>query len=202
MPKWKTLPGETPIDDISGLKLAGIRTRKELSFAEAANILKATVKYLHGKPRRRAAPFDLRWCLRLHREMFGDVWAWAGKPRRSDLNIGVPWHQAEIQLQNVLDDLAYWEEHWPSVLEQAVHLHHRTVQIHPFLGGNGRWSRMLANIWLRLHDHPITMWPEQTIGTVSPIRSEYLDAIKLADKGQMGPLMGLHSRFSGESACR
>ncbi len=196
MPKWKFLPGETPIDDISGLKLTGITTRGQLSVAEAENILKATVKYLFGKLSRRAAPFHLRWCLRLHSEMFGEVWMWAGKPRRCDLNIGVAWHQVEIELHSMLEDLAYREEHWPDVLEQAVYLHHRAVQIHPFLNGNGRWSRMLANIWLRLHDRPITEWPEQTIGDVSPVRSEYLDAIKLADNGEMGPLIELHARFS------
>jgi Fic-DOC domain mobile mystery protein B len=200
MSNWNSLPGETPIDDISGLKPAGITTRKQLSLAEAENILKATVKYLHGKPSRRTAPFDLRWCLRLHRDMFGDVWTWAGKPRRCDLNIGVAWHQVEIQLLDMLGDLAYREEHWPDVLEQAVHLHHRAVYIHPFMGGNGRWSRMLANIWLRLHDHPITMWPEQTIGGVSRVRSEYLAAIKLADNGEMEPLIELHARFSVSAA--
>ena len=40
--------------------------------------------------------------------------------------------------------------------EQAVLLHHRAVQIHPFENGNGRWSRLLANIWLKKHAHPIT----------------------------------------------
>ena len=45
---WETLPGETPIGDISGLKIKGITTRKQLSFAEAENILEATVKYLEG----------------------------------------------------------------------------------------------------------------------------------------------------------
>jgi len=108
--------------------------------------------------------------------------------------------QVEIQLLDMLEDLTYREEHWPDVLEQAVHLHHRAVYIHPFMGGNGRWSRVLANIWLRLHNHPITMWPEQTIGGVSPVRSEYLAAIKLADHGEMGPLIELHARFSVSAA--
>lgn len=43
MAVWETLPGETPIDDISGLKIVGITTRKQLSFVEAENILEATV---------------------------------------------------------------------------------------------------------------------------------------------------------------
>ena len=32
------------------------------------------------------------YLLRLHKEMFGDVWKWAGKFRERDTNIGVPSH--------------------------------------------------------------------------------------------------------------
>jgi Fic-DOC domain mobile mystery protein B len=196
MEKWEFLPGETPLDDISGLKLKEVRTRKQLSLVEAQNVLKATVKYLAAKPNRRLAPFDLNWFLKLHGEMFGDVWEWAGKPRRIDLNIGVAWHQVELELHNLVNDLEYWEANWPDVLEQAVYLHHRAVHVHPFMNGNGRWARMLANIWLRLHDCEVTRWPEEAIGIVSPIRNEYLTAIQSADQGEMRLLLDLHRRFS------
>ncbi len=176
MAKWQTLPGETPIDDISGLKLKGVRTRKQLAAVEAENVLKATVKYLAARPSRRLAPFDLNWMFKLHSEMFGDVWDWAGKPRQVDLNIGVVWYQVEAELQNLINDLEYWEKNWPDLVEQAAHLHHRAVHIHPFANGNGRWARMLANIWLRVHDRDVTTWPEETIGAVSPIRDEYSES--------------------------
>src|SRR5260370_38692701 len=99
------IPGETPIDDISGLKLKGITLRKELNEVEARNILKATVKYLGGRLSRRTAPFNLSWCLRLHREMFGDVWRWAGKPRDKAVNIGVATHQTNSGPYHVLTNL-------------------------------------------------------------------------------------------------
>jgi hypothetical protein len=66
------------------------------------------------------------------------------------------------------------------------------------MNGNGRWARMLANIWLRLQDGGVTIWPEETIGAVSPIRDEYLKAIKAADQGDIGPLLELHRRFSAK----
>ena len=198
METWETLPGETPIDDTSGLKLKDVRTRKELAFVEAENVRTVVVKYLAAKPSRRLAPFDLSWSLKLHQEMFGDVWEWAGRPRQVDLNLGLPWHQVQVDLKNLFDDLAFWEKNWPDVLEQATHLHHRAVHIHPFVDGNGRWARMLANIWLQLHDCPITVWPEETIGTVSKIRDKYLEAISAADKGEIGPLIELHRRFSDD----
>jgi hypothetical protein len=37
--------GETPLDDISGLKIEGITTRNELDESEAENILDAFLKY-------------------------------------------------------------------------------------------------------------------------------------------------------------
>ena len=90
MTLWHTLPGETPIEDISGLKIKGISRRDELNIYEARNVLKAVEKYLLGRrPTVKKAPFDFSWVLRLHREMFGDVWKWAGKVRTNRTNIGV-----------------------------------------------------------------------------------------------------------------
>jgi Fic-DOC domain mobile mystery protein B len=192
---WELLPGETPID-VSGLKRKGIGTRVELNQAEAENIRKAVMRYLAAKPSRRSAPFTLSWAQRLHKQMFGDVWKWAGEFRQQNLNLGCDWHQVSMQLQTALDDLAFWEEQGDPLLDQAMRLHHRTVRIHPFLNGNGRWARMLANIWLRRHGHAITNWPEETIGAKSPIRDEYIAAIRAADEGDEDPLKDLHAQFT------
>ena len=194
---WNTIPGETPID-ISGLKVSGIRNREELSVAEAENVRKAIVKYLGGPLTRRTAKFDLPWMQKLHREMFRDVWKWAGEVRTTDLNLGPPWYQVSTQLHDLCADLAYWKTHWPDVVEQAAHLHHRAVQIHPFLNGNGRWSRLLANIWLKLHKLPVTEWPEEAIGETSVIRDDYLAAVRAADSGDYAPLIELHRLFAAK----
>lgn len=194
---WEPIPGETPIDDVSVLKLA-IRTRSELNDAEAANIRRAVVKYLSKRPSRRTAKFDLAWLLRLHREMFGDVWKWAGTVRVRPVNIGVPFYQIQLELQKLLGDLSVWGESRMDLVEQAARLHYRAVAIHPFLNGNGRWSRLLANIWLRLNRVPLTNWPDDAIGTESCLRAEYIAAIKEVDlKGDYDPLIAMHRRFSG-----
>ncbi len=199
MTDWATLPGETPIDDISGLKVKFITTRSELNKVEAENIRKAVVKYLAAKPTPRMAPFDVAWVLQVHREMFGDVWTWAGRVRGSVTNIGVATRQIEVSLTSLLRDLAFWEQEGEDRLKQAVMLHHRAVQIHPFLSGNGRWARLLANIRLRLLDHQLTEWPEATIGTESVIRAEYLAAIRTADNGDYDALWDLHRRFTADA---
>lgn len=191
----KTLPGETPIDDISGLRNKDISTRSQLNAAEAENILKATLKYLAGRPSRRAAPFSVPWMLKLHREMFGDVWKWAGEIRSCELNIGVPFYQVRQDLLVLAEDLATWRQFDHDLVEQAVRLHYRAVCIHPFLNGNGRWARMLANILLKQNRSPIVEWPETVIGSESTVRKEYIAAIKDADRGDEEPLIALHRRF-------
>lgn len=195
MARWEPIEGETPIDDRSGLLLKHVRSRRQLNVAEAMNIQKTVVKYLAARPSVRSAPFHIDWCLKLHREMFGDVWNWAGQVRRTDLNLGVPPFRIEVDLQQLMDDLRFWQNE-PTMhhTEVAARLHHRAVFIHPFLNGNGRWSRMLANIYLRQAGRPLTRWPEQTLGESSIIRSEYLRAIRLADAGNYVPLIELHRR--------
>jgi Fic-DOC domain mobile mystery protein B len=194
------IPGETPIDDLSGLKVKGIRTRRELNHLEAQNILKATEKYFLGRLTSRKAPFDYTWVLRLHGEMFGEVWAWAGTLRTHPTNIGVPPRQIEQLLADLLLRLPFWkDEPW---FTQAAMLHHEAVRIHPFMNGNGRWSRMLTNIWLRRNGQPHTLWPEETVGAESEVRKAYLSAVKTADEGEYGPLTELHEQFTPKKKTR
>src|SRR5665213_3177078 len=196
----RSISGETPIDDLSDLKVKGIRTLRELNQLEAQNILKATEKYFLGRLTTRKAPFDYSWVLRLHGEMFGEVWAWAGTLRTHPTNIGVIQSQIEQLLADLLLRLPYWKnEPW---FMQAAMLHHEAVRIHPFTNGNGRWSRMLANVWLRRHGQPHTLWPEETVGARSEVCKAYLSAVKAADEGEYGLLAALHRRFTPEKKIR
>jgi Fic family protein len=79
----------------------------------------------------------------------------------------------------------------------AAEFHHRAVWVHPFEDGNGQWARVLANIWLMQHDQPATIWPATDLcDTESPIRSEYIAAMKQADLKIYRPLIDLHKKFS------
>lgn len=201
MTEWQPILGETPIDP-SGLvpRLCGVvRTRKQLDVEEAENIRRAIVKYLAGPPgtpSARKAPFDLNWILRLHREMLDRVWVYAGRVRTMELNMGVPPWNVQADLENMLRDLRAWEDSGMPLAEQAAHVHYRAVHIHPFEGGNGRWARLLANIWLKQHRARIVRWPEGGIGRTSPIRDEYMAALRAADQGDRDALIELHRRYS------
>jgi Fic-DOC domain mobile mystery protein B len=165
-----------------------------LAKAEAQNVAEAFSKYLISTPSEKRAPFDFKWLLKLHKEMFGDVMKSAGTPRTENLNLGVEWTQIPNQLAVLIDDLHQWTNYnWP-IEEQAVHLHHRSVHVHPFKNGNGRWARLLANIWLARHGSPIVAWPDVSQDG-SSVRDEYIEAIKAADAGTFGPLAELHKSF-------
>ena len=196
MASWEPIEGETPIDP-SYLKDKSIKTREQLNIAEAKNILKPIVKYLGAKPSKKIAPFDLSWFQQLHEEMFCDVWEYAGKFRQEDLNLGSKWQNVQTELSQLEGDIAYWIEHKTyEPLELSVRIHFRAVTIHPFSNGNGRWSRLLGNIFLKQNDHPLVKWPEETIGVEKSIaRDAYLGAVKKADTGDLIELIGLHEKY-------
>jgi Fic-DOC domain mobile mystery protein B len=191
------LPGETPLDDLSGLKDSSITTRGRLNEVEAENVRKAATRYLLSKPTKRTAPFTLAWARRLHKQMFGDVWTWAGEFRRVNvIPVGVDWQQIEVNVQSLLDNLMQWEQVGAPPPEIAAMLHHKAVSIHPFLNGNGRWARMLANIWLRRHGHRHTVWPDAMNGSESTIRGDYMKALKSADEGDYTALIEQHRQYA------
>jgi len=186
------LPGETPLDDATGLKVRGITLRRELSIVEAENIRKVLSKYFADPPTPEIAPFDFEWAKGLHGEMYGEVWEWAGQFRTRNYNIGCPWAHVQENLYNLLEDLKAWEETGMDLIEQATRLHHRAVEIQPFVNGNGRWGRMLTNIWLALHGSSYVAWPEDAIGSESTIRGDYIRALQDADAGDIQPFLEMH----------
>ncbi len=189
----------TYIDDISGLKLPKTKayTMDEIYFYEAKNITKAAIKYLSAKPSKKSAPFTFEWFLKLHKEMFDDVWEWAGKIRQIDLSIGIKPYLISTELKKLADDIKFWEENGSfEIVEIAARIHHRAVFIHPFLNGNGRWARMLANIYLKQNDLKPTFWNENLLSKTNPTRKEYIKALKLADNGDFSLLIKLQKRTS------
>jgi Fic-DOC domain mobile mystery protein B len=179
--------GETPLDDISGLKLKKITSRKELDEAEAQNILKAYIRYTLTPSTLKKIEFNLSFFRKLHYDMFGDVWSWAGEFRTTQTSIGVEAnkiHQALYQLQ---DDLKYWEKEW-DYHETATRLHHTLVKIHPFPNGNGRWARLATDLWLLKMGQKVLSWGGN-ITEISTARTEYIHALKEADNGSYERLM-------------
>jgi Fic family protein len=60
-------------------------------------------------------------------------------------------------------------------------LHHRLVFIHPFPNGNGRFSRLFADIFLINNNEDRFTWGQTNLLQDGAMRQEYLKALKLAD---------------------
>ena len=191
----KPIDDATPLDDISGLKLSKSKAYmiRDIYNEEALNIASATLKYLSAPPSKKEAPFSYEWLLQLHEEMFGNVWDWAGKLRQDELSIGIKAYLVSTELKKLVDDIAYWDKHQTyDVAETVARIHHRAVQIHPFQNGNGRWSRMLANIYLRQNGLMPVKWQEDALAKENPKRVQYIQALKMADDGNYNALIEMH----------
>ncbi len=192
---YSTKPNATPLDDISGLKLPKdkVYTIKDIYEAEANNIALATLKYFSSIPSKKIAPFTYEWMQQLHQEMFGNVWEWAGKFRTTELSIGIKAYQIPTALKELVDDINYWDKHKTfDIYEISARLHHKAVQIHPFKNGNGRWSRMLSNIYLHQNGSMPIKWQKNLLSKENPKRDKYIQALKSADKGDYAMLIKMH----------
>jgi len=173
--------GETPLDDISGLKAKNITTRKKLDEVEAQNILKAYVKYTLTPSKLKKVDFDFVFFRKLHKDMLSDVWSWAGEFRTFRTSIGIEANQIHQALYHLQDDLKFWEKNW-DYKDTAVRLHHTLVKIHPFPNGNGRWARLVTDLWLLKNGYSMLEWGGN-ITEISVARSEYIVGLKEADSG-------------------
>lgn len=73
--------------------------------------------------------------------------------------------------------------------EIAVRFHHRLVQIHPFPNGNGRVSRLMADIIYQKLENKTLYWGNTDIVNVSEVRSKYISALRMADAGDYSSLL-------------
>ncbi|MCH9739432.1 MAG: mobile mystery protein B [Epsilonproteobacteria bacterium] len=174
--------GETPLDDISGLKIANISTRAELDEVEADNILDAYLKYTISPENIKGIKFDTLFLQQLHRDMFGNVWSWAGDFRTTQTSIGIEAVNIRQALYQLMDDLIFWESAW-DYQDTATRLHYSLVKIHPFINGNGRCGRLFTDLWLLSQNHEMLEWGSSSIDDENESRREYINALRAVDSG-------------------
>lgn len=178
----------TPLtpDESKGLIPSHVTLRRELNELEQKNILKAD----QWAFQRKRNVLDEGFLRRLHKRMYGDVWKWAGTYRTTPRNLGVePW-RIQTDLRQLIDDVRYWIDNktYPSD-EIAIRFHHRLVAVHPFPNGNGRWSRLAADILVVSLGGTRFTWGRTNLQTPGEIRRRYIDALHAADNHDIGPLM-------------
>lgn len=84
----------------------------------------------------------------LHRALYGEIWTWAGVFRRHEINLGVAPELIHTEITSSLDTLNFrwrntadWTPH-----EFGIGVHAEILRIHPFADGNGRTSRLVADL--------------------------------------------------------
>lgn len=178
----------TPLDaeERKGLIPSYVTLRRELNEAEQANILEAE-EWAFARKRDILSATALN---NLHKRMFGRVWKWAGKFRTMEKNIGVhPWRIA-AELRQLVDDCRYQVDHssYPPD-ELAARFHHRLVWIHPYPNGNGRHSRLAADLLIVSLGEPRFTWGSANLVDASETRKRYIEALRAADGHDLGPLL-------------
>jgi fido (protein-threonine AMPylation protein) len=74
--------------------------------------------------------------------------------------------------------------------EIAMRFSHRLVKIHVCPNGNGRHSRLIADILIAsVFNKPIFTWGNSDLSKNNDIRNEYLEAKYTADRGDIQPLV-------------
>ena len=184
--------GQTPLDEDEkeGLCIPTIATRGELDEYEQHNIEQA-LQWIFGSSFTAEKIFTESFLRDVHRKMYGDVWKWAGEFRTSGKNIGVDREQIAPQLRALLGDAKYWVANntYPPV-EIAVRFNHRLVSIHCFPNGNGRHSRLMADIMIeKIYKQPVFSWGAANLSSEGDARAAYLKAVKAADQGDYNLLL-------------
>ena len=183
--------GATPLDpdDAKGLIPTWVATRGDLNAAEQANIAKAlTWASTSQAMGSRASLMTEESMKMLHRRMFRDVWKWAGTYRQHDTNMGTHWPYISVQVRELLADVMAQTADvgnlpWPPD-ELAVRFHHRLVVVHPFPNGNGRHSRLAADLLVSVLGAPVFSWGAENLNESGATRAAYLDALRHADSLQ------------------
>lgn len=166
---------------------AHIADRRDLNFAEQANIARAQEWAMDGRKR------DLlreKFIKDLHRRMLADVWRWAGRFRTSQRNIGIDYWLIPVELRQLLDDTRTWIEYetYPPD-EIAVRFHHRLVLIHPFPNGNGRHARLMADLLVMRLGQERFSWGRDSFRKAGDARERYIEALHAADRRDITALL-------------
>jgi Fic-DOC domain mobile mystery protein B len=190
--KIEYIDGQTPLNDEekNGLRIPSITTRKELDEFEQLNIEKA-IQWTFGKKIKTEQLFSEKFIKDLHKRMYGDVWKWAGTFRNSEKNIGIKSYLIAIELKQLLDDAIFWKKNNTYNSEElAIRFKHRLVSIHCFANGNGRHSRLMADLIMeKLYSSKFFSWGSTNLVKETETRSNYIQAVRKADNNDIEPLI-------------
>jgi Fic-DOC domain mobile mystery protein B len=183
---------QTPLDEDEkeGLLIPTIATREELDEFEQNNI-EESIQWVFNRSLKAEVILTEKFICNLHKRMYGEVWEWAGKFRRTNKNLGIDKWQIPTALKSLCDDTLFWIQSKTFTPDEvALRFKHRIVSIHCFPNGNGRHSRLMADIIIsKVYQMPLFSWGTDDLIHEGKSRTNYLNAVRAADNGDFKQLL-------------
>ena len=84
----------------------------------------------------------------LHARLYGQIWTWGGQYRSAELNIGVAPELVAVEIRSAMDNILFRYNETSDFDAKALGVvtHAEIVRVHPFADGNGRCSRLFADL--------------------------------------------------------
>ena len=184
-----TLP-ETKLVLEEGITIGGKSLREHL---EATNNARAfdLIESIAKKKR----TIDHIVIQRIHEAVTAGILEEPGKYRTKNVRITgsaktpPDWSKVTKLMDDLIERIAQYKNH---TVEVAAILHHRFVEIHPFIDGNGRVSRLLTNLYLIAQGYPPIVLKIKD-------RGKYYRFLRAADAGNLGPFTNFIAKTVDES---
>ncbi len=184
-----TLP-ETKLVLEEGITIGGKSLREHL---EATNNAKAfdLIEDIAKKKK----PINHMIIQQIHEAVTAGILDDSGKYRTKNVRITgsaktpPDWSKVTELMDDLIERIAHYKNH---TVEVAAILHHRFVEIHPFIDGNGRVSRLLTNLYLIAQRYPPIVLKIED-------RGKYYKFLRAADAGNFGPFANFIAKAVDES---
>ena len=180
--------GNTPIRPEQAEQLIPrISTMGELNEYETLNILRAREWAFDNRIMKAVNPLEEPYLRELHHRMFDNVWKWAGRYRKHELNIDCDPREIPRRIQQLLGNVQYWFERKTFPVDEClIRFHHQLVsKIHPFPNGNGRHARMITDVVSVKFGQPEFTWGAgKDLVAEGDARTWYLAALRVLDANE------------------
>lgn len=181
---------ETKLVLEEGITIGGKSLREHLEAINNARAFDLIMDIAKGKQ-----AIDHVTIQQIHEEVMKGIIEDAGKYRTKNVRItgatNAPpdWSKVAKLMDELIEKIATRRGH---SVENAAFLHHRFVEIHPFIDGNGRVARLLTNLYLIAQGYPPVVLKTED-------RGKYYKFLRAADAGNLAPFANFIAKAVDES---
>ncbi len=182
---------ETKLVLEEGITIGGKSLREHLETTNNANAFDY-IETIIGKKKKTIDHITIQ---KIHEIVTAGILEEAGRYRTKNVRITgatktpPDWSKVVNLMDEFIENIEKSEK---NPIETSAFLHHRFVEIHPFIDGNGRVARLLTNMYLiGLGYSPIVIKTED--------RKKYYKHLKAADAGNPGPFANFIAKAIDES---